>query len=122
MRGRLVILVWLIGMGLPGLAMAQPTTFVAGTGAFRIEEEIGGPRAVVTGWLYNLGPDVVGLVRLRLEVMDGAQQVVARQTGWAYGNAPPGGRVYFRIAVPQGEGARRIVVESFVRQSVVQSP
>lgn len=121
MRATGTMLAWLMLMTLPGPVTAQ-TIFDARGGAFRIEEETGGPRAVVTGWLYNDGPDVVGLVRLRLEVLDGAQQVVARQAGWAYGNAGPGGRVYFRIGVPPGEGARRIVVESFVRQSVVQPP
>ena len=118
-----IVLAWLVLLGLPGAATAQ-TAFDARGGAFRIEEEVGGPRAVVVGWLYNDGPDVVGLFKLRLEVLDGAQQVVARQVGWAYGNAQPGGRVYFRIAVPPtaGEGPRRIVLESFVRQAIVQSP
>ena len=118
-----MMLVWVVLVTLPGPAVAQ-TLFDPRGGQFRIEEEVGGPRAVVVGWLYNEGPDVVGLVRLRLEVLDGAQQVVARQVGWAYGNAAPGGRVYFRIAVPAAgtEGPRRIVVESFVRQAIVQSP
>ena len=102
--------------------VAAQTAFDPRGGRFRIEEDVGGPRAIISGWLYNEGPDVVGLVRLRLEVVDSAQQVIARQTGWAYGNAQPGGRVYFRIAVPAGEGTRRIVVESWVRQAVIQSP
>ena len=120
-RHAIGVLLGLALVGLGGPAAAQ-TAFDPRGGAFRIEEDVGGPRAVCSGWLYNEGPDVVGLVRLRLEVLDGSQQVVARQIGWAYGNAAPGGRVYFRIAVPAAEGSRRIVVESFVRQAIVQSP
>jgi hypothetical protein len=116
-----VVGLWL---GLAAAPAGGQTAFDPGGWAFRFEEDTGGPRGVVTGWLYNDGPDVVGLVRLRLEIVDGAGQVVARQRGWAYGNAAPGGRVYVRIAVPipTPDGARRVLVDSFSRQAVVQSP
>jgi hypothetical protein len=64
---------------------------------------------------------MVGLVRLRLEVVDESGKVVATQLGWAYGNLRPGDRAYFRIPLPDQKGTRRITVESFVVQSV-QSP
>ena len=91
---------------------------------FRIEEDTGAPhtrRGVVAGWLYNEGQGVVGLVRMRVELLDPSGRVVGEHLGWAYGNVPPGGRAYFRVSVPNDAQGRRISVESFVLQSL-QSP
>jgi hypothetical protein len=77
---------------------------------------------VVAGWVYNDGHHVVGLLRLRLELLDAAGAVASTHHGWAYGNVRPGGRAYFRIVIPpDAAGGRRIRVESFAIQAV-QSP
>src|SRR5258708_14622713 len=76
----------------------------------------------VTGWVYNDGQGVAGLVRMRCEMLDASGQAVAEHIGWAYGNVAPGGRAYFRIPIPlHALPDRRITVESFVLQSF-QSP
>jgi hypothetical protein len=103
-----------------GLALASgsaPTLAQSGP-VFRIEEDTdapGSPRAI-SGWVYNDGHGVAGFVQLRLQVLDASSRVIAEQTGWVYGNVRPGGRAYFRIAVPARGHARRIVVDSFVVQ------
>lgn len=106
------------------LASAAPAAAQAhsSTGSFRVEEDAGAPtRGAVVGWVYNEGRQTVGLLRLRMDVLDESGQVVAVQRGWAYGNLRPGDRAYFRIALPDRPGRRVVVVESFVIQSV-ESP
>lgn len=106
-------------------AVAGPVAAQAPAGfrgpVFRIEQETPTTHArpgFVTGWLYNEGQGVVGLVRMRVEVLDASGQVISTHDGWAYGNVPPGGRAYFRVPVPpQSPRERRILVESFVIQA-----
>ena len=87
-----------------------------------MEEDREAPtRGAIAGWVYNDSRETVGLVRMRLEVLDDSGKVVGNQQGWAYGNLRPGDRAYFRIPIPEQKGTRRITVESFVVQSV-QSP
>ena len=91
-------------------------------GKFRVEEDTGAPtRGAVAGWVYNDGRETVGLLRMRMDVLDESGKVVAFERGWAYGNISPGGRAYFRVPVSSQPGTRKIYVESFVIQSV-QSP
>ena len=78
-------------------------------------------RGAIAGWVYNDSRETVGLVRLRLEVLDDEREGGGEPEGWAYGNLRPGDRAYFRIPIPEQQGTRRITVESFVVQSV-QSP
>ena len=102
----------------PRIADAQ----MASASSFRGEEDREAPtRGAVAGWVYNDSREMVGLVRLRMEVVDETGKVVGSQQGWAYGNLRPGDRAYFRIPIPEQKGTRRITVESFVVQSV-QSP
>ena len=102
----------------PAHAQAPPSPM----GQFRIEEDTGAPtRGAVAGWVYNDGRETVGLLRMRMDVMDDSGQVVAVERGWAYGNLRPGDRAYFRVPVSSRQGTRKIYVESFVIQSV-QSP
>ena len=104
------------------LAGAAPAAAQARSGIFRVEEDAGAPtRGAVAGWVYNDGRETVGLLRLRMDVLDESGQVVAVQRGWAYGNLRPGDRAYFRIPLPDRPGRRVVVVESFVIQSV-ESP
>ncbi len=117
-RGLLVAIVvgvTLAGTCAPILAQSPP-----GSGpVFRIEEDPDAPgsRRTVSGWVYNDGRGVAGFVQLRLQVIDASNQVIAEEKGWVYGNVRPGGRAFFRIAIPATAGhARRIFVESFVVQ------
>ena len=72
----------------------------------------------MTGWVYNDGQGVAGLVRMKVEMLDGSGKVVAEHIGWAYGNVTPGGRAYFMIPIPpQSPTERRVIVDSFVLQS-----
>lgn len=111
---------WLVAVGLLTLCLGGVTAAGAQAGMerFRVEEDRDAPtRGALAGWLYNDGRDTVGLVRLRLDVLDESGAVIAVQRGWAYGNLRPGDRAFFRIPIPDRPGTRRIVVESFVVQS-----
>ena len=111
---------WLVAVALLTLCLggAPAAGAQAGMERFRVEEDRDAPtRGALAGWLYNDGRDTVGLVRLRLDVLDESGAVIAVQRGWAYGNLRPGDRAFFRIPIPDRPGTRRIVVESFVVQS-----
>jgi hypothetical protein len=101
-------------------ASAQPRADFKGP-VFRIEPEARTTHSrpgFVTGWVYNDGQGVAGLVRMKCEMLDGSGKVVAEHIGWAYGNVSPGGRAYFMIPIPpQSPPERRVIVESFVLQS-----
>ena len=101
-------------------ATAQPRADFRGP-VFRVEPEARTTHSrpgFVTGWVYNDGQGVAGLVRMKCEMLDGSGKVVGEHIGWAYGNVTPGGRAYFMIPVPPQSGAeRRVIVESFVLQS-----
>lgn len=111
-----------VGAGAPMVGTQIASAQMASPASFRVEVDREAPtRGAVAGWLYNDSREMVGLVRLRLEVIDDGGKVVGTQLGWAYGNLRPGDRAYFRIPLPEQKGTRRITVESFVIQSV-QSP
>jgi hypothetical protein len=117
-----VALLAFVAVGAPMLGTQIAGAQSASPASFRVEVDREAPtRGAVAGWLYNDSREMVGLVRLRLEVVDESGKVVATQLGWAYGNLRPGDRAYFRIPLPDQKGTRRITVESFVVQSV-QSP
>ena len=108
-----------------GPAMAQPPAGFRGP-TFRVEPETRSDHArpgFVTGWVYNDGQGVAGLVRMRVEMLDGSGKVLAQHIGWAYGNVSPGGRAYFMIPIPpQSPAERRVTVESFVLQAFGDPP
>jgi hypothetical protein len=115
-----VLSLWVAAGQVP--ASAQSPAPAGPMGIFRVEVDSAAPtRGAIAGWLYNDGRETLGLVRLRLDVLDDAGQVIAVQHGWAYGNLRPGDRAYFRIPLPDRPGTRRILVESFVIQST-QAP
>jgi len=117
-----VALLAFVAAGAPMLGPQIVSAQSASPSSFRVEVDREAPtRGAVAGWLYNDSREMVGLVRLRLEVVDESGKVLATQLGWAYGNLRPGDRAYFRIPLPDQKGTRRITVESFVVQSV-QSP
>ena len=106
------------------LATAQPPAGFSGP-VFRVEPETRSDHTrpgYVTGWVYNDGQGVAGLVRMRVEMLDGSGKTVAQHMGWAYGNVSPGGRAYFMIPIPpQSPPDRRVTVESFVLQAFGRS-
>lgn len=109
----------------PGSATAQPAGFRGPV--FRVEPEE--PRSgharpgFVRGWVYNDGEGVAGLIRMRVEMLDGSGKVIAQHIGWAYGNVPPGGRAYFMIPIPpQSPPERRVTVDTFVLQAYEAHP
>jgi hypothetical protein len=101
-------------------AVAQPRADFRGP-VFRVEPEARSTHSrpgFVTGWIYNDGQGVAGLVRMKCEMLDSSGKVIAEHIGWAYGNVTPGGRAYFMIPIPpQSPPERRVTVESFVLQS-----
>jgi hypothetical protein len=101
-------------------APAQPRADFRGP-VFRVEPDLRTDHTrpgFVTGWVYNDGQGVAGLIRMKVEMLDASGKVVAEHIGWAYGNVAPGGRAYFTIPVPPRSPAeRRVTVESYVLQA-----
>jgi hypothetical protein len=117
MRRAIYLAVVVVLTGSIGLAVAQPRGPV-----LRVEPdtrtEFSRP-GFVTGWVYNDGQGIVGLVRMKVEMLDESGARVAEHIGWAYGNVSPGGRAYFMIPIPpRSSPNRRVTVESFVLQSL----
>src|SRR5437899_2827076 len=89
-----LVAVLLVGSAL--FATAQPRDFRGPV--FRVEPDRRTEHSrpgFVTGWVYNDGQGVVGLVRMKVEMLDESGKSVAEHVGWAYGNVTPGGRAYF---------------------------
>jgi hypothetical protein len=83
----------------------------------RVEWEPGGdkwgpPRLV--GHIYNDSRFRIGSIRLRVETLDSADQVVGDTLAWAYVSIPARDRAYFSVRRPSGGQAFRLTVESFV--------
>jgi len=116
--GALCIMAGVVTAAFAGPAAAQPRSGSRGP-LLRVEPDTRGTRpASVTGWVYNDGDDVAGLVRMKVEMLDESGKAVAEHIGWAYGNVSPGGRAFFMIPLPPGAPAqRRVTVESYVLQS-----
>ena len=115
-----------LGVGLLAvLAIALPAMAQSRGPVFRVEPEKRTDHTrpgFVTGWLYNDGQGVAGLVKMKVEMLDDSGKVVAEHIGWAYGNVSPGGRAYFMIPVPpKSPPERRVTVDSFIMQSAPTS-
>jgi hypothetical protein len=67
----------------------------------------------VEGYVYNDSVYRVSNVRLRIEVLDGANQRVGERFGWVYGSIDPGGRGYFVLPPPEAGHTYLITVVSF---------
>ncbi len=76
----------------------------------------GGP--ALEGYVYNDDPYRLGLVQLRIEVLDESGQVTGVGRGWVYGDVPARGRAAFRVRPPSKGASYRITVASFVRISL----
>jgi hypothetical protein len=112
-------LVLVVGAASPTLAQAPPPGFRGPI--FRVEPETRSEHrraGFVTGWVYNDGQGVAGLVRMKVEMLDASGKTVSEHIGWAYGNVTAGGRAYFMIPIPpQSPPDRRVVVDSWVIQA-----
>ena len=90
-----------------GAAIAQVQTRsvdgdlrVEGTGS---EDRRGRP--VVSGYVYNQRAGTYAVsVRLRVEALDGAGQVVGSTTGFVFGDVPPSNGAYFEDQGPREGG------------------
>ena len=82
---------------------------VEGTGS---EDRRGRP--VVSGYVYNqrAGGYAVS-VRLRVDALDGAGQVMGSTSGYVLGDVPPSNRSYFEIKAPAKTASYRVTIESF---------
>jgi hypothetical protein len=71
-------------------------------------------RPVMSGYVYNqrAGSYAIG-VRLRVEALDGAGQVVGSTIGYVLGDVPPSNRSYFEIKAPARAASYRVTIESF---------
>jgi len=111
----LLTLTALIVLALAGAATAQ-----------RVEDEVAKQLRVewetpeeawtrprIVGHVYNDSAYRLGSMRLRVEVLDAAKQVIHKELAWIYVNVPARGRAYFSVRRPTGD-AFRIAVESFV--------
>ena len=116
------LVVVLAGAAVPALGQAPPG--FRGP-VFRVEPETRSEfrrTGYVTGWVYNDGQGIAGLVRMKVQMLDESGKVVAEHIGWAYGNVTAGGRAYFMIPIPpQSPPERRVVVDSWVIQSYGES-
>jgi hypothetical protein len=126
LRSMVAALTLAVVLGAAGVpALAQPPSGFRGP-AFRVEPEMRSEQrraGFVTGWIYNDGQGVAGLVRMKCQMLDETGKVVAEHIGWAYGNVAPGGRAYFMIPIPpQSPPERRVTVDSWVIQSYMESP
>ena len=71
-------------------------------------------RPVVSGYVYNqrAGSYAVS-VRLRVDALDGAGQVMGSTSGYVLGDVPPSNRSYFEIKAPAKAASYRVTIESF---------
>ena len=83
---------------------------------FRTEWEsrlIGGSAPAVQGYVENHSLVRVGDVRLRIDSLDAAGQVVGESFGWVIGDVPANGRAFFVIRVTVPGATYRVSVESY---------
>ena len=81
----------------------------------RVEWEAGTTRRgqpAVTGYVHNERGLIATNVRLLIESLDGAGQVVGRQVGFVDGGVPVKGRSYFEVRVNTPGASYRVTVGS----------
>ena len=103
----------------PGVAAAQNRVAQA-PGLFRFDVEQAatshrGPG--VEGYLHNDLPWRITNVRLRVQSVDPAGNVIGEASGWVLGDVAAGGQGYFFVSVSSPAAAYRVTVESFDRIS-----
>ena len=82
---------------------------------FRIEFQVSAssPRPVVSGYIYNMNGGLpADRVRLSIERLDAAGQVIGSSSTWVLGGVPAGNRAYFSAPV-EPAASYRVQVLSF---------
>jgi len=74
-----------------------------------------GPRGEnIEGFVYNKANQPTDRMRLSIEALDGAGQIVGRSTTWVMGGVPPNNRTWFTTPAPASRAATyRIEILSF---------
>lgn len=71
-------------------------------------------RPGLEGWVSNSSNYRVGSMLLKVETLDGANQVTAERSVWVYGHVPAGGRAFFVVPLrPDDMETYRISVTSY---------
>jgi hypothetical protein len=71
-------------------------------------------RPVVSGYVYNQRAGTYAVsVRLLVEALDGAGQVMGSTIGYVFGDVPPSNRSYFEIKAPVKAASYRVTIASF---------
>jgi hypothetical protein len=101
-------------------ASAAAESFDAeGDPQFRVEWATGRGRVgnSLEGYVYNNDTHRVGLVQLRVEVLDDGGHVIGSGRGWVYGDIPAGARAPFVLRPPTRGADYRVTVQSYSRIS-----
>lgn len=96
----------------PGTVSAQSYAIEGVERFFRIESTaVPGPRGVVvSGYVYNTYGHTADRLRLVVEALDGAGQVIASTFIHIAGIVEPGGRAYFETVAPPAASHRVRVI------------
>ena len=112
-RGGIAVLLALPG---PGRAGAQVSSRPA-EADLRVEwsaSEDRRGRPIVDGYVYNQrAGSYATAVRLLVEALDAAGQVVGSTTGYVLGDVPPSSRSYFEVKAPAKTPTYRVTIQSF---------
>jgi hypothetical protein len=110
-----VLVTVLVGLGAGGArAQVQTRSVDSDLRVESSDSEDRRGRPVMSGYVYNqrAGSYAIG-VRLRVEALDGAGQVVGSTIGYVLGDVPPSNRSYFEIKAPARAASYRVTIESF---------
>lgn len=111
---------WLVGtlaalvLG-PALAPAQEYRIYGAEHFFAVQWEAGerAGRPVVSGHLVNTSGIPAGRMRLLVESLDAAGEVIDRTIDWVPGEVMPGSHHDFEVAVPRAAPGYRVIVLSW---------
>jgi len=122
---------WLVAVavaGVCGLALANGAAAQSAEAeaakALRVEWKPSTQRRGIEGFVYNDSQYRIGLMRLKLEVSDGASTPTETHA-WVYGNIPAQGRTPFWARLTQPGEVVTVTIDSFrliAREVVPESP
>ena len=100
---------------IPDPSPAQDYRIYGAERFFQVEWEAGmrAGHPVVSGYLENTFGIAAIRLRLLVESLDQAGQVIERTIDWVPGDVTPGSRYYFEVAVPRAAPAYRVIVLSW---------
>ena len=114
MRTRALLLALLV-FAMPVAAGAQNFAIQGIERYLRLEWEASQGRRgpVLTGYVHNIYGHSADRVRLLVEGLDGAGQVISTTHTQVVGSISPGARGYFEVPAPQGASSYRLRLISF---------